>query len=318
MSLSPEQLQELFWSFREVRAALTAVELDVFAHLGDGPTAQQLAERIHTNSRATEMLLNALVNLELLTKQDGRYFNTEVSARHLTGDGRMAMMHQVGLWDRWSSLTDCVRAGTAVLPRKRDEAGTEAFIAAMHRNASERAEQVISAVDARNSRNLLDLGGGSGAYSIAFALANPELHATILDQEPVLKIAARHIANARVKDRVQTRVGDMLDFDLGAGFDLVLLSQVLHMFSEPECRALLRLSHKALVPGGRIAIQEFILDPDKTSPRWAVLFSLNMLVGTAGGASYSAAELSNWLSEAGFKDIRHVPLGMTGLMLAEK
>jgi ubiquinone/menaquinone biosynthesis C-methylase UbiE len=318
MSLSPERLQELFWSFREVRVALTAIELDVFAHLGDGSTAQQLAERIHTNPRATEMLLNALVNLELLTKQNDRFFNTELSTLHLTGDGRMAIMHQVGLWDRWSSLTDCVRAGKAVIPHKRDEAGTEAFIAAMHRNASERAQDVVSAVEANKSRDLLDLGGGSGAYSIALAQANPQLHATILDHEPVLKIAARHIANAGVTDRVHTRVGDMLDFDLDATFDLVLLSQVLHMFTEAECSALLRRVHQALVPGGRVAIQEFILDPEKTSPRWAVLFSLNMLVGTAGGASYSAAELSHWLAEAGFKNVRHVPLGHTGLMLAEK
>lgn len=316
--MTSEQLQELFWSFREVRAVMTAVELDVFSNLGDGATAQQVAERIKANPRATEMLLNAMVNLELITKQDGRFFNTGVSAQHLTGDGRLALMHQVNLWDRWSTLTDCVREGTTVTQRKRDEAGTEIFIAAMHRNASERARQVVGAVDATQSRNLLDLGGGSGAYSIAFAQSNPQLHATILDHEAVLKIAGRHIAQAGVSDRVHTRVGDMLTSALGSGFDLVFLSQVLHMFSEADCRAVIKRVYNALQPGGRIAIQEFILDPGKTSPRWAVLFSLNMLVGTAGGASYSVVDLMTWLQQAGFGGIRHVPLGQTGLMLATK
>lgn len=318
MTMSPEQLRDLLWSFREVRVVLTAIELDLFAQLGEGASAEQLAGRIHTDPRATEMLLNALVSLDLLLKRDGRFLNTELSARELTGDNRMALMHQVELWKRWSSLTDCVRAGTAVLPGQRDEAGTEAFIAAMHRNAGERAGHIIEAVDASQSRNMLDLGGGSGAYSIAFAQANPQLHSTILDHEAVLKIAARHIAAAGLTGRIKTRVGDMLISDLGAGYDLVFLSQVLHMFSDDECRALLQRAYGVLIPTGRIVIQEFILDPDKTSPRWPVFFSLNMLVGTGAGAAYSVGDIRDWLQQAGFRNIRHVPLDITGLMLAEK
>jgi len=297
---------------------MTAVELDIFTNLGEGSTSAEVARRIQTDPRATEMLLNALVSLELLRKENGRYFNSDLAAQHLTGGSRMAMMHQVHLWHRWSTLTDCVRKGTSVSERKRDEAGTEAFIAAMHRNASERAAVVVCAVDASKSRNLLDLGGGSGAYSIAFAQANPHLRATILDGEPVLKIAARHIAQAELSTRISTKAGDMLTTDLGSGFDLVLLSQILHMFSPEENRRVLQRAYDALDHGGRIVIQEFILDPDKTSPRWAVFFSLNMLVGTSGGSSYSAEEIQAFLVNAGFRNIQHVKLGQTGLMVGEK
>ena len=318
MTLSVEQLQDLIWGFRDARVALTAIELDVFGNIGDGATSAELAQRIQSSPRSTEMLLNALVSQGVISKKENRFFNTALSVQHLTGDNRLAFMHQVHLWDSWSTLTACVREGTAVLQRKRDEAGTEAFIAAMHRNASERAKQVIAAVDAGCIRNMLDLGGGSGAYSIAFAQANPQLHATILDHEPVLKIAARHIAEAGVAGSVHTQVGDMLTSDLGTHFNLVLLSQILHMFSEAQCVALLKRAHRALDAGGRIVIQEFLLDPDKTSPPWAVLFSLNMLVGTEGGASYSEAEISGWLAAADFKNTRRISLGQTGLLIGEK
>ncbi len=313
-----EQMQQLFWSFRDVRIAMTAVELDVFGNIGDGSTSAEIADRIHADPRATEMLLNALVSLELLTKQGARYLNTELTANHLTGEARMAMMHQVHLWHPWSTLTECVRKGTAVSERKRDESGTEAFIAAMHRNASERAQAVVDAVDASKTVNMLDLGGGSGAYSIAFARANPRLQSTILDGEPVLKIASRHITQSGLKNRIYTKPGDMLTADLGTGFDLVLLSQILHMFSPEENHRLLKRAYAALAPGGRVVIQEFVLDPGKTSPRWAAFFSLNMLVGTAGGSAYSAAEIQSFMESAGFRNVRHLPLGQTGLMMGEK
>lgn len=319
MSASAEQLQQLIWGFRQSRVLLTAIELDVFSKLSDGSDAANLARNTGTDPRAMAMLLNALVTIGVLSKKGEQYFNTEASSQNLTGDGRMAAMHQVGLWERWSSLTDCVRAGTAVLPRKRDELDTRAFIAAMHRNASERARHVVRAVDARQVHRMLDLGGGSGAYSIAFAEANTDLHGTILDRPDVLKITAENLSNSGLCGRIKLKPGDMLADELPHGHDFALLSQICHSFSAEENRQLMRRIHDALEPGGRIAIQEFLLDPDRTSPAWPVLFSLNMLVNTAGGATYSEGEISAWLAEAGFKDIRHVPLPpSTDLLIARK
>ncbi|HWR15878.1 MAG TPA: methyltransferase [Terriglobales bacterium] len=319
MSLAFEQLQELIWSFRQSRVVLSAIELDVFSKIASGATAAEVGAKIGTDPRATEMLLNALVNLELLTKTDSKYFNAEVASRYLSGDARMSVMHQVGLWNRWSSLTQCVKTGTAVLPSERSESDTEAFIAAMHRNASERAVHVVESVEASRFRKMLDLGGGSGAYSIAFAQANPELHVTIFDRAEVLKIASRHVANAGLANRIGTHPGDMLVDSLPSGNDFILLSQILHAFGVDENRQLLKRAYAALNPGGQIAIQEFLLDPERTSPRWAVLFSLNMLVGTPSGSSYTEAEIRSWLEKAGFRNVRHVPLPPnTNLIVAEK
>jgi SAM-dependent methyltransferase len=122
-----------------------------------------------------------------------------------------------------------------------------------------------------------------------------------------------------VADRVDVRAGDLRSGRLGEGYDLVFVSAICHMLDPAENLDLLRRCHEALAPGGRVVIQDFILEADKTAPRFAALFALNMLVGTRGGASYSEPEYAGWLGEAGFREIRHARLpGITGLMIGSR
>lgn len=320
----PEELEAIIRGFQDSRAILTAIELDVFTAVGGGATAAEVARGIQADPRATEMLLHALVPLQLLRKRDGAFENTPASARYLAAggkdDSRAALMHSVHLWHRWSTLTDAVRAGTAVRTEEaagRAEGWTEAFIAAMHRNATERAGLVVAAVGADRVRRMLDVGGGSAAYSIAFAKANPELRAEVFDLAPVTSIAGRHIAAAGLGERVTTRVGDLTRDALGTGYDLVFVSAICHMLSPEENVSLLRRAGDAVVRGGRVVIQDFILEPDKTGPKFGTLFALNMLVGTKAGSSYSEPEYRQWLETAGFRDVQRTRLpGPTGLMIA--
>jgi (2Fe-2S) ferredoxin/predicted O-methyltransferase YrrM len=322
----PDGLNERIRAFQESRAILTALELDLFTAVGDGAGAVEVATKLRTEARATEMLLNALASLRLLVKQEGVYHNSPAAARYFAAasrdNARPALLHTAHLWQRWSTLTDCVRAGSAVTRDEiagRGQDWTEAFIAAMHRNASERAPLVVRAVGAENVRRMLDVGGGSGAYSIAFATANSALRADILDLATVEPIARRHIEEAGVADRVKVRAGDLRFDRLGEGYDLVLISAICHMLSAGENLDLLRRCREALAPGGRVVIQDFILEADKTAPRFAALFALNMLVGTRGGSSYSEPEYAAWLGKAGFREIRHVRLpGITGLMFGSR
>ncbi|MEK7407724.1 MAG: methyltransferase [Acidobacteriota bacterium] len=319
----PEPLLEIIYAFRESRVLLTAIEMDVFTAVGEGATAAEAAGRLDADPRAAEMLLHALVALGVLTKHDGVFRNTEVSARYLVADSpqsaRLALMHAVNLWPRWSTLTECVRAGTSVTYREmaeRDEDWTAAFIAAMHHNAVARAPLVVRAVGVEGVKRMLDLGGGSGAYAIAFAQASEALEADVLDLASVTPIAQGHIERAGLAGRVKTRVGDLRAESYGSGYDLVFISAICHMLDPEENRAMLRKSFEALAPGGRVVVQDFILEADKTAPRTAALFSLNMLVATRAGASYSEPEYRAWLEETGFAGVRHVPLeGPTGLML---
>jgi predicted O-methyltransferase YrrM len=209
-----------------------------------------------------------------------------------------------------------VRTGTAV-PDERGAAGTEAFIAAMHNNARLRAAQLAQAV--AGAGRMLDVGGGSGAYAIAFAQANPQLRVEVFDQLAVLAIAERHIREAGLAERVSTRVGDLRTDEFGGGYDLVLISAICHMLGTEENRNLLARAYRALVQGGRVVIQDFLLRADKTGPRSGALFSLNMLVNTQGGASYSEEEYTAWLREAGFGEVRRVAMaGPAGVLVGTR
>jgi 2-polyprenyl-3-methyl-5-hydroxy-6-metoxy-1,4-benzoquinol methylase len=324
--MSFDELMQMARAFQESRTVLTAIELDLFSAVGEGATAADVASKVSADARATEMLLNVLVALGMLTKEDGVFRNTPVTAQYLgeasPDNARAAMMHTVHLWKTWSTLTECVRTGTSVVYREVGERGTDwvqAFIAAMDRNAKGRAPLVVKAVGTSGVNRMLDIGGGSGAYSIAFARANADLQAEVLDLPPVLTIAQGHIEEAGLSGRITTRPGDLRTDEFGAGYDLVLLSAICHMLGPKENLDIFRRCFRALAPAGRIVIQDFILEPDRTAPRFAALFALNMLVGTKNGSSYSGMEYTAWLEEAGFRKVRHVPLaGPSGLMVAAR
>jgi 2-polyprenyl-3-methyl-5-hydroxy-6-metoxy-1,4-benzoquinol methylase len=322
----PEDLLLTIRGFQESRVILTGIELNIFAAIGDGATAGQVAAKIGTDARATEMLLNVLVAMALLTKSDGVFHDTPVTARYFSGkspdDARAAMTHTVHLWERWSTLTECVRVGTTVTRREAAGIGddwTEAFIAAMHHYAQARAPQVVKAVGVEGARRMLDVGGGSGAYSLAFAQANKRLEVELLDLPEVLPIAQRHIEEAGLGARIKTRAGDLRTDVLGRGFDLILVSAICHMLGPEGNRDLLKRCHAALAPKGLVVISDFILEADKTAPKHAALFALNMLVGTREGSSYSEEEYREWLREAGFRKVQRVRLpGPAHLMVGTR
>ena len=210
-------------AFQESRVLLTALELDVFAALGDGKTAADLSLKLGTNSRATEMLLNALVAVGALLKRDGVFRCTEESKA--LGPARLGLLHMVHLWDTWSTLTECVKAGKSTAtrgPESFPEARTRAFIAAMHARAQDNAELSARLSGIRDAKRMLDGGGGSGAYAISCAKACPALHAEILDLGAVVPLAEEYIREAGVQSRVRVRPGDMRTADFGEGHDLVL------------------------------------------------------------------------------------------------
>jgi SAM-dependent methyltransferase len=179
----------------------------------------------------------------------------------------------------------------------------ESFIAAMHARARMVTAEALRLVGAQGVGRMLDVGGGPATFAIAFAQAEPGLHAEVLDLGPVLPIARGHIRDAGLDGRVTVREGDLRAGDLGQGYDLVLVSAICHMLDEAENQDLLRRCARALNPGGRVAIREFILDPDRAGPPRAALFALNMLVGTARGNTYTEAEYRSWLGQAGFREV---------------
>ncbi|MFZ0287548.1 MAG: methyltransferase [Candidatus Sulfotelmatobacter sp.] len=311
--LLPDRLDQMIRGYMPSRCILTALELDIFTAVGDGANAEQIGARIHANARAVAMLLDALVALGLLSKSGDDYKNTVESARFLVqgskDNHRNGLLHTANIWHRWSTLTDAVRTGTRI-PVDYDDTPewTRNFIAGMQRNAKARAPLVVKALGTAGVRRILDLGGGSGAYSIAFAKACPDVQCEILDIPEVVPLTSEYVSQAGVSAQVSLRAGDMLQDDFGSGYDLIMLNAICHMFSEEQNQDIFRRAHQALARNGRLVVQDFILNPDKTGPQHAALFSLNMLVATEAGASYSELEYTNWMNAAGFTDVRRIDL----------
>ncbi|MDR3734566.1 MAG: methyltransferase [Acidobacteriaceae bacterium] len=299
--------------FMASRCLLTALELDVFTAVDRGATARQVAEELDADTRAVGMLLNALVALGLLSKDDDEYRNTPQSARYFVRDSsdnqRDHLLHVVGLWHTWSNLSVSVRRGKCVpVEYYNSHDWPRNFIVAMHSYAEDCAASLLNILGTEGVCSVLDLGGGSGAYSIAFAKAAPHVRCDILDLPEVLPLTSGYVGKAGVSRQIRLRAGDMLHDDFGSGYDLVMLNAVCHMFSERQNQELFRRVRQALVPNGRLAVQDFILNSEKTGPLQAALFSLNMLVGTPAGACYNEAEYMAWMRAAGFAEVRRVPL----------
>lgn len=323
MANGQERIWEIARSFQASRVVLSAVELGIFSALGDDSlTAAEVASKIGADPRATDRLMDALVVLGLLTKEGERFANSPDAAEILV-EGKPnyaggAIGHIINLWDSWSTLTHAVRAGTAVYERRAEDRPEQArsFMAAMHLFASENAPKVLDEIDLTGVRRVLDVGGGSGAYSIAFCRAKPDLTSTVFDLPDIAPITREYASGTGFGDNISTVTGDFNVDDLPTGFDLVYMSQILHSNSREENARLIKQAYNAANSGGQVVVQEFVVNEDRVSPPQPVLFALNMLVGTQAGDTFTESEIHAWLSDAGFTDIRRAdpPTGTTLIM----
>lgn len=321
-------LDELLFALRayqESRVLLTAIELNVFTCIEGGATAEQAAERMGACPRATGMLLNALAALGVVTKRGVEYSNTDMAAKHLTdssaGNLRPSMLHDAYRWHTWSNLTGRIQG--SVQPEQHRALDLErhrALLAMLDRKSIERAPKLLHEIGTTGVTRVLDLGGGSGAYSIAYARVNEVVEAVVFELPQTAPITREYISRAGMQHRVRVRAGDFLSEDLGAGHDLILLFSITHLLSEQENQDLLARCHQALAPGGRVAIHDHIMDADKTHPRAGALFALNMLLASPGGGTYSVLEYGAWLRAAGFSTIerRDLPGEPTALLIASR
>lgn len=323
--LSPLSLRETINSFQKSRIILTGYELGVFTVLGDkSKTSLEVSRKIKANHRATDRLMNALCAVRFLKKKNNKFFNTPFSARYLV-KGKpgylTGLMHSVNQWNSWTTLTDAVRKGASVMEYDDDD-DTEwlaGFIGAMHERAYKTAPAVVALLDLKNVRRVLDVGGGSGIYSMALVRANKNITATVFDLPEVVPITKKYIKKEKLTDSINTIAGDFTADKLGAGFDLVLLSAIVHSISPKENIKLISKCAWALNPNGQIVIQDFIINADRITPAHGAVFALNMLVNTEAGDTYTESEVRQWLKQTGFAGIkrRNTPFNAS-LIIARK
>ena len=175
----------------------------------------------------------------------------------------------------------------------------------MHARADKQAPEVASVLDLTNTRKILDVGGGSGAFSFAMIRNNPEIHATIFDLQNIIPLTLKYIEASWLSGQVDTVVGDYLADSLGIGYDLVFMSAIIHINSAEENLLLIRNGADALYPGGQLIILDHIMNDDRTEPLVGTIFALNMLVGTFHGDTYTRREIESWMEQSGLSKIRH-------------
>jgi len=222
----------------------------------------------------------------------------------------MAMLqHQANCLRRWARLPWTVRSGVPDQPGpslRGEDADRESFIEAMHVVARDVADPLIQEIHPGNVRCVLDLGGASGSWTLAWLKAEPAARAIIFDLPHVIPMARARLAATPFADRVTLVPGDFESDALPRGADLVWVSAIIHQNSPEQNRALYRRIAQALEPRGWIYIRDMVLEASRTAPVAGALFAVNMLAGTAGGNSYSLPDIQDALQAAGFVDVELV------------
>ena len=323
-----DELLEVVRGFQAACVITAAADLDLFTALGTrSATAGQLARRIKADPRATAVLLDALAGLDLLVKKGDVYELPANVAELLVEDSPTSVLagvrHQGNCLRRWDQLARVVQTGQPARrePSIRGEAGDcEAFIGAMNSFSGPMAAQIVERLSPLRFERLLDIGGASGTWTIAFLRAVPEATAVLFDLPQVIPLARQRLAQAGLADRVSLVAGDFYTDPLPGGADFAWLSAIAHQNSRAQNRVLYRKIWLALVPGGTLAIRDVVMDASKTRPLAGVLFAVNMLVGTEGGGTFTFAEFEEDLQEAGFTAVQLVYQGeaMDSLVRATK
>jgi predicted O-methyltransferase YrrM len=313
----PEVILKLARQFMESRIILSAAELNIFSHLDGTPsTAQDLADRLHADLRGLTILLDALAAMDLLSKHKDTYITNADAAPFLTdkspGSVLPMLHHTAHLWESWSDLTSKVKkheTNETPVSSARNADELNAFIGAMHVVGMHLAQKIVKAVKPGAARNMIDVGGASGTYTIAFLKAVPKMKATLFDRPAVIELARDRLIEARMLDRVELVPGDFYEDELPGGHDLAMISAIIHQNSPGENVELFRKVLCAMVSGGRIIIRDHVMEPDRTKPKDGAIFAVNMLVNTEGGSTYTFDEIRNWLMQAGFVNVRLLRVG---------
>jgi cyclopropane fatty-acyl-phospholipid synthase-like methyltransferase len=176
----------------------------------------------------------------------------------------------------------------------------------MHDRAKQQAPRQLANIDLSGIKSILDIGGGSGAYSMEFVSREPEIEATVFDLPNVVPITKKFIEKEGFTGKIKTYIGDYTIDDLPEGFDLVFLSAIIHSNSLQTNQNLITKCYNSLNNSGKIIIQDWIMNSNRTHPTGGAIFAINMLVGTEAGDCFTEQEVTEMLKTAGFKNISRI------------
>ncbi|MBM3464986.1 MAG: methyltransferase domain-containing protein [Armatimonadetes bacterium] len=325
--MSAETLFDLSFTFVPSRVLMTAIQLDLFTAMKDGTrTAAEVARHANASERGTRMMLNVLVSLGLVDRDGDGYRLTPAAEKHLVRgtDGYLgAMFESDDLWTNWGTLTETVKTGAPIRTVEKEELASQFFpilVKSLHvinLDVAKRAADALASGLPKDAQ-VLDVAAGSAVWSIPFAERGAKV--TALDFPAVLDTTRHYARKHNVEDRFEFLPGNMRDVNLGENrFDLAILGNIVHSEGEAASRGFFAKLHKALKPGGQVMIVEMIPNDDRSGPPFPLGFALNMLLHTTDGDTYTFAELSSWLKDAGFSKMEKTDVGFhSPLVVATK
>jgi hypothetical protein len=305
-SVTPEPIMRLASGFMAAKHLFAANELGLFEALADSPTTiEGLAARVGLTRRAARISADAMVALGLLDRDGDTYLNSAEAAQFLAGRGPADLRPFLRFWDRisypaWQGLASALAtAPSSEIFDLNDElqaiasAGIDAVLAGP-------ARALPHAYNFSDHHRLLDVGGGTGSWSIAVAQQNPHLQATVLERPVVVGFARERIAAAGLADRLGAVVGDAAEA-LPEGYDVLLAANLAHYWSPEQNHEFLRRARAAVEPGDTLLLADFWTDPTHTQPLHAALMAGEFAVHLANGDVYSVDEAQDWLSVTGWR-----------------
>jgi SAM-dependent methyltransferase len=309
------ELAALAGGHAEARAIQTALKLRIFDCLERAALdADALSRATGTNRRAVAILADAMVSLGLLEKRARMYDLTAVSRQFMLKSsaeylGGMILFDEA-IFEMWTHLDQTIQSGAPArridMFQSRAEE-TERFIRAMDSLTRARGDPryVAERLDLSRVAKVADVGGGPGTYTAAMLQRWPHLRAAIYDLPATLEVARRILAERepRVSARIDLVRVDYLYDEIPGPCGALFMSNIIHNEDETTNSELLRKCFRALEPGGQMIIKDHIMNTDLTEPRSGAIFALYLLL-TTRGRDYSFDEVSQWLGDAGFVDVR--------------
>jgi hypothetical protein len=326
-----ERIMQFFFGFAPPLILEAAIRCRFFDVLDGGPkTAAEVATATGSSPRGARALLDALVGLEFLTRQGDRYALAPGAETLLVSTkpqfaGGMLRHTSRQLIPHWMHLTESILTGKPAIAVNQEGQGGEFFrefvedLFATSYGAAQALADELKVAEAKGPVNVLDIAAGSGVWSVALAERSPQVRVTVVDWPAVVPVCKKVVARRGLEDRYRFIPGDLLTVDYGTGYNVATLGHILHSEGERRSRALLKKVSAAMAPGGTVAIAEQIPNEERTGPPLALIFAVNMLVHTDEGDTFTFGEMSAWLREAGFVDVRKLEVpGPFPLVLATK
>lgn len=322
VGVTPEAILAVATGFMAAKHLFVAAEIGLFSALGDGPLSlDELAQRTGVPRASVRILADAMLVLGFVVREDGRYRNTSVAHAFLSGQTTTDLRPALRFFDRisyptWMHLEGAIRTRRGVRGDLSPEQweirsrGIEAITAAA-------AQGVLDAYDFAHCRRVLDLGGGTGSFLRVLTRHYPEIEATLFEQPAVAAVARQMLAGTPGDGRIVVVEGDFFHDPIPEGHDVVLVANVIHVFSPDHNRELLSRIRARVRPETTLLLVDFWTDASHTQPRFAALMAGEWLTASGEADCYSVEEITEWLRHTGWTVDRHQPVaGPSSLVVA--